>query len=139
MIMAVGSVDFAPFFFKYIGELTMLSGISYLDLVRAIHTLLFLFLLGHQNAFTVINKFFCRLADDESLLSGSHHSSYPSFGCAHSVWSYAVWDESEREHIHGPEVCKFYSFWTHFRTCKTFEWAKVYDYDPMELDPRTQR
>jgi hypothetical protein len=127
-------------FFKYTDEFTML----FLNLISGSGTrhpqLYYLsFLLRHQNAFTIINSFFHRLADDESSLSGSQRSSYPSFGCAHSVWSYAVWDELEREYIHGPEVCKFYSFWTHFRTCKTFEWAKVYDYDPMELDPRTQR
>ncbi|KAJ7487363.1 DnaJ domain-containing protein [Mycena galericulata] len=87
-----------------------------------------------KSAFRIIENFFICLAHDERLwhAPNSHaHSlrTYPRFGCGHSVWTQDDWDFSD-ESGHPHEVAQFYSFWTTFKTLKTFDWVGPYEFGP---------
>ncbi|KAJ7186436.1 hypothetical protein C8R46DRAFT_1057191 [Mycena filopes] len=77
--------------------------------------------------FTILENFFVCLGLDEQLWHSTEaHDvrSYPRFGCGHFVWTRDDWDLSDGEQLR--EVYRFYSFWSNFKTLKSFEWIAPY-------------
>ncbi|KAJ7087530.1 hypothetical protein B0H15DRAFT_842327 [Mycena belliarum] len=78
-----------------------------------------------------VDNFFACLAHDEELwhsTSAHWERGYPRFGAANSPWMLDDWDPDS-----GPlplEVAPFYTFWTTFKTLKTFEWVAPYQCGP---------
>ncbi|KAK0470416.1 uncharacterized protein EV420DRAFT_1757938 [Desarmillaria tabescens] len=94
-----------------------------------------------KSVFNIVPKFFAKLVEDELQWSGKQASSYPSFGDAHSVFDLSTYANEERANISGPEVRRFYTFWSKFQTAKRFEWFQpVHCPNPYCMDdPRCQR
>jgi hypothetical protein len=80
-----------------------------------------------QSSFKIIENFFLCLAHDEKQwhYANSHVlRDYPPFGCGHFVWTQDDWDLSDGDLPQ--EAGRFYSFWTTFKTLKSFEWITPY-------------
>ncbi|KAK0199432.1 hypothetical protein DFS33DRAFT_1368223 [Desarmillaria ectypa] len=121
------------------------DNVSFKDLIIFLHTLdSMTWTAGEddpKSAFNIIPKFFASLVDDELNWSGKQASSYPSFGDAHSVFDLSTYTDEERVNISGPEVRRFYTFWSKFQTAKRFEWFQpVRCHNPYCAgDPQCQR
>ncbi|KAG5642489.1 hypothetical protein DXG03_002713 [Asterophora parasitica] len=84
-----------------------------------------------QGLFRRMHDFFLCLALDERRWGSTKE--FPTFGCAHSVWSRKdwIWDPEFAQFLSSAntlhEVDAFYSVWSRFETAKTFEWEAPYD------------
>ena len=92
-----------------------------------------------QNLFTVFDNFFKCLAYDESQWSTTAKpSSYPPFGDLNTVWRIEDWNRDQVD-PNAYEACRFYAFWRHFNTEKTFEWVVGYTYIPGTLSSKEEK
>ncbi|KAJ7262494.1 hypothetical protein C8J57DRAFT_1335105 [Mycena rebaudengoi] len=95
---------------------------------------------GDKSHFKIIEDFFMCLAHDERMWHTTHAHRrlvYPRFGSIQSVWTRDDWDWVEGDTI-PHEVDEFYSFWSTFKTLKSFEWITPYTCDAYS-SPRLER
>ncbi|KAH0578079.1 hypothetical protein H2248_005543 [Termitomyces sp. 'cryptogamus'] len=79
-----------------------------------------------EGLFRRIEDFFLCLTFDEFRWGSKDHPQ--EFGCAHYVWSYEDWKwdpQFARVLQNVGEAEKFYAYWSHFETLKSFEWIQV--------------